>query len=219
MPKDLKAKGKSDTTDLSIMMVTRQGIAKKVEAGSFSDVRRSGLIAIKLEAGDELVSAVFVEKGDEFIIVTREGQSIRFKESDVREMGRNAIGVYGIDLDSKDVVIGADVIKEPYVKGQKKAELLVISENGFGKKTDLPEYKTQKRGGSGIKTAQVTPKIGKIIGSKVITEEYEELVAISKKSQVIRTGLNEIPSLGRQTQGVRVMKLREGDSIASIVTL
>ena len=179
-------------------------------------MRRSGLIAIKLEAGDELVSALFVEKNDDAIIVTREGQSIRFKESDVREMGRNAVGVYGVDLDKGDAVVGADTIK---AASADKAQLLVVSENGYGKKTDLSEYKTQKRGGSGIKTAQVTPKIGKIIGSKVITEEYEELVAISKKSQVIRTTLAEIPSLGRQTQGVRIMKLREGDGIASLVCL
>lgn len=234
MPKDIKAKGKDakaakaanvaassagtaqvSIEGLSILLVTRQGVAKKVEAAGFSDVRRSGLIAIKLEDGDELVSALFVEKGDEAIIVTRGGQSIRFKESDVREMGRNAVGVYGIDLDKGDVVVGADAIKKAYAK----AELLVVSENGYGKKTPLSEYKTQKRGGSGIKTAQVTPKIGNIIGSKVVTDEFEELVAISKKSQVIRTTLAEIPSLGRQTQGVRVMKLREGDGIASIVTL
>lgn len=215
MPKDIKAKGKDVNEGLSILLVTRQGVAKKVEAAGFSDVRRSGLIAIKLEDGDELVSALFVEKGDEAIIVTRGGQSIRFKESDVREMGRNAVGVYGIDLDKGDVVVGADAIKKAYAK----AELLVVSENGYGKKTPLSEYKTQKRGGSGIKTAQVTPKIGNIIGSKVVTDEFEELVAISKKSQVIRTKLAEIPSLGRQTQGVRVMKLREGDGIASIVTL
>ena len=224
MPKDVKAKGAAGKASkaegagggLSIMMVTRQGVAKKVAAESFADVRRSGLIAIKLEAGDELVSALFVETNDDAIIVTREGQSIRFKESDVREMGRAAVGVYGVDLDKGDVVVGADAIK---AGSGDKAQLLVVSENGYGKKTDLSEYKTQKRGGSGIKTAQVTPKIGKIIGSKVITEEYEELVAISKKSQVIRTTLAEIPSLGRQTQGVRIMKLREGDGIASLVCL
>lgn len=220
MPKSVKEKGKSGKDaageGLGIMMVTRQGVAKKVAAEGFADVRRSGLIAIKLEAGDELVSALFVEKNDDAIIVTREGQSIRFKESDVREMGRNAVGVYGVDLDKGDAVVGADTIK---AASADKAQLLVVSENGYGKKTDLSEYKTQKRGGSGIKTAQVTPKIGKIIGSKVITEEYEELVAISKKSQVIRTTLAEIPSLGRQTQGVRIMKLREGDGIASLVCL
>jgi len=220
MPKSVKEKGKSGKDaagdGLGIMMVTRQGVAKKVAAAGFADVRRSGLIAIKLEAGDELVSALFVEKNDDAIIVTREGQSIRFKESDVREMGRAAVGVYGVDLDKGDAVVGADAIK---ASSADKAQLLVVSENGYGKKTDLSEYKTQKRGGSGIKTAQVTPKIGKIIGSKVITEEYEELVAISKKSQVIRTALAEIPSLGRQTQGVRIMKLRDGDGIASLVCL
>ncbi len=210
MPKAVKQSA------LSLLMVTKSGIGKKVAAESFHDVRRSGLIAIKLRDDDQLISASFVEKGDEAIVVTGSGQSIRFKESDVREMGRAAAGVRVVRLKKNDSLVGADVIK----KTQKNPTLLVIMENGFGKKTILKEYKTQKRGGSGIKTVKITSKTGKLIASKVVDEsETEEVIAISKKSQVIRVDVKEIPVIGRQTQGVRIMKLREGDSIASLTCL
>ncbi|MDQ3076662.1 MAG: DNA gyrase subunit A [bacterium] len=200
--------------DMSLLMVTRQGVAKKVAAESFHDVRRSGILAIKLAGGDQLISVSFVEKGDDAVVVTAKGQSIRFKESDVREMGRAAGGVTGMRLDKGDKVIGADIVK----KDVKKPALLIVMANGYGKKTDLEEYKVQKRGGSGIKTAQVTAKTGDVVASKVVVEDEEsELVAMSKNSQVIRLDIKEVPSLGRQTQGVRIMKMREGDSIASAV--
>jgi DNA gyrase subunit A len=114
-------------------------------------------------------------------------------------------------LDKGDVIVAADKIKE----GLKGAELLVVTANGYGKKTKLSEYKTQKRGGSGIKTVKVTEKTGKLIVARVVTSENEELLAVSKESQVIRTEIESIPTLGRDTQGVRVMKLREKDSVAS----
>jgi DNA gyrase subunit A len=210
MPKESKA-----AAELSLMMVTKLGTAKKVKAASFHDVRRSGLIAITLEPGDSLMSVSFVSKGDDMSIVTSEGQSIRFREADVREMGRSAMGVRGISLGKGDTVISADVVK----KEAKSARLMVISKNGYGKTTEMGEYKTQKRGGSGILTMKVTDKTGPVISAKVITEEDSELVAMSKKSQVVRVELAEIPTLGRQTQGVRVMKLRDGDSLASVVCL
>ncbi len=209
MPKEIKK------TTLSLLMVTANGTGKKVKAENFHDVRRSGLIAISLDEGDKLISASFVDKGDEVVIATTKGQSIRFKENDIREMGRTAGGVRAIKISKGDTIIGADVIK----KGHANPEILVISEHGYGKKTPLKEYKTQKRGGSGIKTSKVTSKTGNLIASKIVTEEIDELVAISKKSQVIRVDLKEIPSLGRQTQGVRIMKLREGDSLASLICL
>ena len=209
MPKETK------NMKLSLAMVTKTGVVKKVSAESFKDVRRSGLIAIKLASGDQLLSAIFVEKGDELMLVTSEGQSIRFKESDIREMGRSAGGVRGIKLHKGDHVIGADVVKKTF----EKAELLVMGENGYGKKTALKEYKVQKRGGGGIKTAKVTHKSGKLIVAKVVTEAEDELVAISKKSQVIRTELKSVPSLGRSTQGVKIMKPRPGDSLASLIVM
>jgi DNA gyrase subunit A len=210
MPKEIKK------SDLSLMMVTKTGVGKKVAAKNFHDVRRSGLIAIKLQDNDELITASFVEKGDDCIVVTKNGQSIRFKEGDIREMGRNAGGVRVVRLSKNDALVGADIIK----KGQKDPSLLVIMENGYGKKTELKEYKVQKRGGTGIKTAKITSKTGVLIASKVIDEtETEEVIAISKKSQVIRVDVKEIPVIGRQTQGVRIMKLREGDTIASLTCL
>ncbi len=208
MPKEVKK------TDLAVLMVTKNGISKKVDAKEFHDVRRSGLIAIGLKGGDELQSSSFVAKGDEVIVVTNKGQSIRCKESDVRAMGRSATGVIAMKLGKGDTIVGADVVRKGI-----DARLLVIAENGYGKTSSLKEYKVQNRGGSGIKTAKVTSKTGDIIASKVITGETTELVAISKKSQVIRVDVAEIPTLGRQTQGVRIMKLREGDGIASLICL
>ena len=202
-------------TPTSLMLVTKQGTAKKMSSESFKDVRRSGIIAIRLDKDDQLVSALVTEKGDEVMIATGGGQSIRFKESDVREMGRTAGGVSGIKLGKSDEVIGVDVVK----KEQKTGAFLTMSGNGFGKKTDLKEYKVQKRGGSGVKTAKVTPKTGKLIVAKVLTGEEVELIAMSKKGQVIRTPLKDISSLGRQTQGVTVMRLRTGDGIASLACI
>ncbi|HEX7724893.1 MAG TPA: DNA gyrase subunit A [Candidatus Paceibacterota bacterium] len=210
-------KNKKEAEGLSLMMVTKGGTGKKTSAANFKDVRRSGLIAITLEPGDELISASFVEKKDTIVIATREGQSIRFEESDVREMGRNAAGVRVVRLDekSKDVVISADVVG----KDAKSPALLVMGANGYGKKTDLSEYKIQNRGGSGILTMNVTAKTGPLMAARVVVEGDEEVVAMSKNSQVIRTDLKEIPTLSRATQGVRIMKLREGDSLASLICL
>ncbi|MDQ3075712.1 MAG: DNA gyrase subunit A [bacterium] len=206
MAKDLK---KSPT---SLMLVTKEGVAKKMSSESFKDVRRSGIIAIKLDKGDSLIQAFLTEKGDEVMIATSGGQSIRFKESDIREMGRTAGGVRGMKLGKGDEVIGVDVIKVD----KKGGSFLTMSANGLGKKTTLKEYKVQNRGGSGIKTAKITPKTGKLIVARVLTGDEEELIAMSKKGQVIRTALKDIPSLGRQTQGVTIMRLRAGDNIASI---
>ncbi|MBI5078224.1 MAG: DNA gyrase subunit A [Candidatus Yonathbacteria bacterium] len=209
MPKSAK------DSKLSLFMVTKQGTVKKCSAESFKDVRRNGIISIKLEKGDELLAALFTEKGDDIILTTAKGQAIRFKESDAREMGRAAGGVRGMKLKKGDFIVGADVVR----KDSEKPELLVMSENGYGKKTAIKEYKVQKRGGSGIKTAKVTAKIGQLMVAKVVTPAFTELVAISKKSQVIRITMDDVPTLGRDTQGVRIMKLREGDSIASLSCL
>ena len=209
MPKSLKE------SKLALFMVTKQGTVKKVSADSFKDVRRNGIIAIRLEKDDELLAALFAEKGDDIILTTAKGQAIRFKESDAREMGRTAGGVRGMKLGKGDFIVGADVVK----KDAEKPELLVMSENGYGKKTALKEYKIQKRGGSGIKTIKVTAKVGRLMVAQVVTPAFEELVAISKKSQVIRIDIKSVPTLGRDTQGVRIMKLREGDTIASLSCL
>ena len=210
MPKEVKASMK-----LSLLMVTEKGVVKKVAADSFKDVRRSGLLAIKIQANDQLLSACFVEGKDDVSLVSRSGQSIRFAHTDVREMGRSAGGVRGMNLKGGDKIVTADVIKESY----EDPLLIVMTEEGFGKMSKLSEYKVQKRGGSGIKTAKITPKTGKLMTGLVLENREGEVVAISKNSQVIRVPLTEVPILGRQTQGVRIMKLRPGDSIASLITL
>lgn len=196
-----------------LMLITKKGVVKKVSYESFKDVRRSGIIAIRLEAGDELESVVRVQKGQSVILATREGQSIRFAESDIREMGRTAGGVRAIKLAKNDALICAEVISH-----EEGLFMLVMGENGIGKKTPIAEYKIQKRGGSGIKTAKVTPKTGKLMVGRVVGNTGE-LVAMSKKGQVIRVDLETIPSSGRQTQGVTIMKLRAGDSLASVTAL
>jgi len=200
----------------SLMMMTKKGVTKKSDASAFRDVRRSGLIAITLKEDDSLISALFVGKGDEVSLVTLHGQAIRFKETDVRQMGRTAAGVSAMRLGKNDYIVSADVLK----KDDKKSEILIVTRQGYGKSTPTKEYKIQKRGGSGIKTAKVTNKTGDIVCGIVLSENERhdgELVIMSQKGQVIKLPLKDVPTLGRQTQGVRVMKMREGDAIASVV--
>ncbi|PIR83708.1 DNA gyrase subunit A [Candidatus Kaiserbacteria bacterium CG10_big_fil_rev_8_21_14_0_10_51_14] len=207
MPKEKKA-----VEGLSLLMATRNGTVKRVAASQFHEVRRSGLIAIGLDKGDALISAQFVYAGDDAVLATSKGQAIRFAAKSVREMGRQAAGVRGMKLKAGDTIVGTGIVP----KGAKDAELLVLSSTGYGKKTKLSEYKTQGRGGGGIKTMSITPKTKQLVGAAVVLRGGE-LVAMSKKSQTIRTGLEEIPTLSRATQGVRIMKMREGDQVASFV--
>ena len=210
----------------AVVFVTERGAVKRVAAKSFADVRHSGIIAINLKTGDRLVSAHHASEGDTVSLVTAKGQSIRFETENVREMGRAAGGVRGMKVKKGDRIVSAEVI--PAVASD--TYLLVIMSRGYGKRTKMSEYKVQGRGGSGIKTSNVTAKTGEIIGAKVVHGKEEELaqhqmefdaelVVISKKGQVIRTSVGEIPSLSRATQGVRVMRLHPGDSIASVVAL
>jgi DNA gyrase subunit A len=193
----------------SFMLITEGGTAKKVKADAFGDVRKSGIIAISLDSGDKLIAALPVSSGETVSLVTAKGQSIRFKESDVRTMGRAAAGVTGMKLGKGDSVVAADVVRN------EKAHLLIVMDKGYGKRTAIGEYKVQKRAGSGIKTANVTAKTGPVIAGWMVDESMSEFIIASKKGQVIRTKLAEVPILGRATQGVRVMKLREGDAIAA----
>jgi DNA gyrase subunit A len=201
--------------ELFLLMATKNGVVKKVDATNFGEVRRSGLLAIKLGKEDELSFALLVSKGEDIILATKKGQSILFTEKDARPMGRTAAGVRGIKLSAGDELVGAGVIKKD-TDGQ---FLLTMSEKGFGKKTDVKQYRKQNRGGSGIKTFKNTPKTGNLMIAKVVNVDFDEMIAISKQGQVIRTSLKEVPALGRQTQGVRIMKLKTGDSIASLTCL
>lgn len=203
----------------SVVLVTEEGVVKRVAAKAFADVRRSGIIAINLKKGDRLVSANHSGEGDTVSIVSSKGQSIRFEAEDVREMGRTAGGVRGMSVKKGDRVVSAEVVS---AGSDTDASLLVIMSKGYGKRTKISEYKVQGRGGSGIKTAEVTAKTGEIIGARIVSGdqlEEEELVVVSKKGQVIRTSVAEISLLSRATQGVRIMKMREGDSIASMVAI
>jgi len=201
-----------------LVMVTKNGIIKKTAISEFENVRRSGLIAILLRQGDLLKKVCKTGGQDELILVTKNGKAIRFKEKDIRPMGRSATGVKGIRLGKVDEVIGMDVIEsqKSKVKSQKseKQYLLVVTENGYGKRTDLREYRLQKRGGTGIKTAKMTQKTGNLVSSKALINE-EDLIIISQKGQVIRTKISQISRLSRATQGVRIMKLEAGDKVAS----
>ncbi|PIP27865.1 MAG: DNA gyrase subunit A [Candidatus Moranbacteria bacterium CG23_combo_of_CG06-09_8_20_14_all_35_22] len=200
-----------------LLMTTAMGTVKKTTLDEFENVRRSGLIAIKLEKGDTLGWVDATTGTDEIVITTRNGQAIRFRESDVRSMGRNAAGVRGIKLKKDDAVVGMDVV----FKNQKGNQLLTISENGFGKRSDLKYYKVQKRGGSGIKTASVTSKTGKIIGATIINMDAldTDLILTSEKGQIIRIPLSSVSVLGRATQGVRVMRPQAGDKVSASTVL
>jgi len=201
-----------------LVMVTKNGIIKKTELSAFNNVRRSGLRAIKLQPSDQLRTAKIVGEGSEIILVSKLGKSIRFSEKDVRTMGRGAAGVRGIRLGDGDVVIGMSVVDSK--KQEDKAKhLLVIMENGYGKRTKVSEYRLQKRGGSGIKAARVNEKTGKIVYSKMIKEEEKDLIVISTKGQVIKTSIGSISIIGRASSGVRVMKMKAGDKVASAICL
>ncbi|HPO68400.1 MAG TPA: DNA gyrase subunit A [Candidatus Pacearchaeota archaeon] len=212
--------GKEDTEQgiKDLVMITKNGIIKKTSLEEFKNVRRSGLIAIKLKRDDLLKKVVKSTGNDEIIITTKKGQAIRFKEKEIREMGRPASGIRGINLRKGDKVAGMDIIKTSNQKdkNQKLQQyLLVVMENGYGKKTDIKEYRLQKRGGTGIKTANITSKTGEIIYSTILTGDEEDLIVISQKGHVIRTNISSIPKLSRATQGVRIMKLDDNDKVAS----
>ncbi|MEI8343772.1 MAG: DNA gyrase subunit A [Candidatus Moraniibacteriota bacterium] len=198
-------------------MTTTHGVVKKSKIEDFDNVRRSGLIAITLDKGDTLNWVLPSTGTDEITISTAGGQAIRFKESDVRAMGRSAAGVRGIKLKGNDLVVGMDIV----LKGQKGNQLLIITENGYGKRTDLAAYKIQKRGGSGIKTANITAKIGRLVGAHIINiDEIEgDLFITSLQGQIIRIPLKSISVLGRATQGVRIMKPKAGDKVAAAAVI
>jgi DNA gyrase subunit A len=213
---DLKAAQDSDF----LTMITRKGVAKKTPITDFANVRRSGLIAIKIRTGDELGWVRRTTGKDDILVVTAQGQSIRFKETDARPMGRAASGVRAIKLRADDEVIGADSIP-PHVAKDKETTVLVITKNGYGKRTKIDEYRMQNRGGTGILTAKVTKKTGPVIAMRILSLEMlkHDFVVISSKGIVIRTQLSSVSELGRSTQGVRVMSLRAGDTVASIAVV
>ena len=195
-----------------LFMVTRNGTVKRTELTQFENIRRSGLIAQKMPAGDELRWVVATTGTNEIILLSHKGKAIHFNEEDVRAMGRSAAGVRGIKLGAGDYVVEADAVSDG-----KKSKILVVMENGLGKMTPVSQYRLQGRGGTGVKAAQLTAKTGNIIGGCTLEEgEDGDLLCISKQGQAIRMRLSDIPSLGRATQGVIIMRLKTKDKVASM---
>ncbi len=200
-----------------LVMVTKNGVIKKVDIASFKNVRRSGLIAITLKNGDSLKWVKPSTGKDDIMLVTSLGQAIRFKEAGLRAMGRGAAGVRGIRLKGKDEVAGMDLVHEG--KADANEQILVVMQNGYGKRTALKEYKVQGRGGSGIRTAKITDKTGQAVTAFIVNAalEQNDIIVISEKGQVIRTALKSVSVLGRDTQGVRIMRFsEEKDRVASV---
>lgn len=201
-------KGASD--DGYLFMSTSKGTVKKTAFKDYANIRTNGLIAIKLDEGDELRWIQKTTGENDVIISTSAGQAIRFNEKDARPMGRSARGVRGVRLRPNDHVVGMDIASDD---GRR---LLVVSEKGYGKATKIANFPSHKRGGVGIKAAVVTAKTGPIISVRTLEEDTSEVLLISNKGQAIRVGLKDIPTLGRTTQGVRIMKLSDGDAVSSL---
>ncbi len=203
---------KKDPTGF-LVMATQNGVVKKTALADFTNVRRTGIIAINLKKGDMLLGVRLSTGKDQIILSTALGQAIRFKESQIRPMGRTASGVKGIRIKKGDNVVSLDIVDE---KIDPNTNILTVMANGFGKQTKISQYKVQGRGGSGIKTAKVTSKTGNVVSSILVSSE-EELLALSAKGQIIRTDLAGIRLAGRATQGVRIMNLNSGDKIIGVI--
>ena len=191
-----------------VVMVTEKGLIKKTRLDAFSNPRKSGIIAINLNEGDRLIDAKISDGADDIIIGTREGMAIRFNEQDVRDMGRNASGVKAINLDKNDKVVGMVVSK-------RKSTILVVTENGYGKRTEIDEYRITRRGGKGVRTLKTSDKNGKMVDIKEI-DDNDDIVIITEKGMIIRQHAKDLRVMGRNTQGVKLIKLNPNDRISAI---
>ena len=191
-----------------LMFVTKKGVTKKLKLTLLENIRKTGLIAISLRDGDELMGVRKTEGDDEIILVTSLGMSIVFSEADVRDMGRTAMGVRAINLNEDDYLVGMDLV-------EKDKDLFVISEYGYGKRTPLEEYRVQTRGGKGVKTYNIKDSTGPIINAKVVDKD-DEVMLISFSGTIIRLSVSDISTMGRATQGVRLMNMREDDRVVSV---
>ncbi|MDX9917488.1 MAG: DNA gyrase subunit A [Gudongella sp.] len=192
--------------DSNLVLITKEGTIKKTSLDQFENIRKSGLIALSLREGDELISVKLTDGAKDLIVVTGKGLAIRFNENDVRNMGRNAMGVKAISLKPDDRVVAMDIVDE-------EKKLLVISENGFGKRTPLTEYRVQTRGGKGLLTYSIKEKTGDIVSAKVVSE-HDEVMIISMNGIVIRIEVSGISVMGRSTQGVTLMKMKDDKVVA-----
>ncbi len=201
----------------NIVLITKRGIIKKTSLEAYSHPRIAGVNAVNLREGDELVEALLTNGNEEIFIAAREGRCCRFDETDARPMGRNSTGVRGINIEDDDEVIGA-INYDPKAEDASAHTVLVVSENGFGKRTDFDEYRITKRGGKGVKTISITEKTGKLIAIKNVTEN-NDLMIIEKSGLTIRMAVSDIRVAGRATQGVKLINIKNGDSIAAISTV
>jgi DNA gyrase subunit A len=187
--------------DWFLFFTTKQGISKRSPLSSFANIRNNGLIALNLREDDELISVRLTDGSKEIIIGTSHGMLIRFPEEDVRSMGRTATGVKGISLSAGDEVVGMEVLEDD-------SQILIVTKNGYGKRTPAGEYRVQGRGGKGIKTCNITDKNGSLVSMKAVTGE-EDVMLITTGGVLIRMAVNDISTMGRNTQGVRLIRINE----------
>jgi DNA gyrase subunit A len=207
---------KRDSEKKFVFLVTKNGTVKKTALSAYESIRRTGIIAIKLQSNDILRWAKLTQGNDDIFLVSENGQSIRFPEKNARPMGRDTQGVRGLRLKKDDKVVGIDII----AADEKKADLLVVMSNGLGKKTSISEWHNQNRGGSGLKAANINDKTGKIITAKILTPQDESLILTSKQGKIIRLPIRNIPRIGRATQGVMLMRFSDKtDRIAAATTI
>lgn len=201
----------------NIVLVTKRGVIKKTFLEAYSHPRTAGVNAVNLREGDELVEALLTNGSEQVLIAARDGRCCRFEETDARPMGRNSTGVRGINIEDTDEVIGA-INYDPGAEDAAAHTVLVVSENGFGKRTDFDEYRITNRGGKGVKTINITEKTGKLIAIKNVTEN-DDLMIIEKSGLTIRMAVSDIRVAGRATQGVKLINIKDGDSIAAVSTV
>jgi len=202
---------KEFTEGRHLVMATEQGVIKKTRLDAFKNPRKGGIIAITLAKDDKLISTISTNEKQEILVATKEGMAIRFKEKDIREMGRSAKGVRGIRLKKKDQVIGMVTVA-------REGSLLAVTEKGFGKRTKFEEYRLQSRGGKGIINIKITDKNGKVVGLKSV-KDGNEIMLITQQGMVVRTPVKGVRTIGRSTQGVRVIKIAKNDKVASVASI
>jgi DNA gyrase subunit A len=194
-----------------VLLCTRKGTIKKTALESYSSPRRGGIIAIKLSEDDELIGAARTSGNDEVIVATQIGKSIRFSESQVRAMGRTAAGVKAITTRVDDHAVGMEILRP-------NRSILTITENGYGKRSALDDYREQNRGGQGIITIKTGPRNGPVIGISQVVDE-DEIMLITSNGKILRMTVDGIPTMGRNTQGVRLMDTEDGERVVSVARL
>jgi DNA gyrase subunit A len=195
------------------LMATKFGTIKKTQITEYEGIRKNGVIAIKLEKEDELIWVKPTDGKSELMLVTDSAQAIRFHEKEIRETGRSSVGVRGIRVREKEQVVGMDIVRK------NEGYVLIVMDRGYGKMSKLEEYQPQGRGGRGVLTARITPKTGTVISMRIMDHPNRELLIISQQGQTIRLPINTIPTLGRTTSGVRLIKLQEDDKVAEVACI